>query len=48
MEFKLELKRLGADDFKAETQSLVAQADARLAGLDPKKKADKKTVAALR
>ena len=47
LEFKLELKRLGADDFKAETQSLVAQADARLAELDPKKKADKKTVAAL-
>ena len=47
LEFKLELKRLGAYDFKAETQSLVAQADARLAGLDPKKKADKKTVAAL-
>jgi len=44
--FKLELKRLGADDFKAETQSLVAHADARLAGLDPKK-TDKKTVAAL-
>ena len=47
LEFKLELKRFGADDFKAGTQSLVAQADARLAGLDPKKKADKKTVAAL-
>ncbi len=47
MEFKLELKRLGADDFKAETQALVAQAVARLAELDPKKKADKKTVAAL-
>ena len=47
LEFKLELKRFGPDDFKAETQSLVAQADARLAGLDPKKKADKKTVAAL-
>ena len=45
--FKLELKRLGADDFKAETQALVAQADARLAGLDPKKKADKKTITAL-
>ena len=45
--FKLELKRLGADDFKAETQSLVAQAEARLAGLDPKKKADKKTITAL-
>ena len=47
LEFKLELKRLGADDFKAETQALVAQADARLAGLDPKKKADKKTITAL-
>ena len=47
LEFKLELKRLGADNFKAETQSLVAQADARLAELDPKKKADKKTIAAL-
>ena len=47
LEFKLELKRLGANDFKAETQSLVAQADARLAGLNPKKKADKKTVVAL-
>jgi len=45
--FKLELKRLGADDFKAETQSLVGHADARLEGLDPTKKADKKTVAAL-
>ena len=47
LEFKLELKRLGADNFKAETQSLVAQADARLAELDLKKKADKKTIAAL-
>ena len=47
LEFKLELKRLGTDDFKAETQALVAQADARLAGLDPKKKADKKTITAL-
>ena len=47
LEFKLELKRLAADDFKAETQALVAQADAHLAGLDPKKKADKKTITAL-
>lgn len=47
LEFKLELKRLGADDFKAETQALIAQADARLAGLDPQKKADKKTITAL-
>ena len=47
LEFKLELKRLGADDFKTETQSLVAQVNARLVGLDPKKKADKKTITAL-
>ena len=47
LEFKLELKRLGADDFRGETQSMVAQADARLAELDPKKRNDRKTVAAL-
>ena len=47
LEFKLELKRLGADDFKAETQELIAQADARLVVLDPKKLVDKKTIAAL-
>ena len=48
LEFKLELKRLGADDFKAESQALIAQADVRLAELDPKKKnADKKTITAL-
>ena len=48
LEFKLELKRVGTDDFKAATQALIAQADDRLAGLDPMKKADKKTVTALR
>ena len=47
LEFKLELKRLGADDFKAETQALIAQAEARLAELDPKKKAEKKIITAL-
>ncbi len=47
LEFKLELKRLGADDFKAEIRMLISQADVRLAGLDPNKKADKKAVAAL-
>ena len=47
LEFKLELKRLGADDFKTETQELIAQADARLVELNPKKKVDNKTVAAL-
>ena len=47
LEFKLELKRLGADDFMAETQALIAQADARLAELDPEKRADKKAITAL-
>ena len=47
LEFKLELKRLGADDFKTETQELIAQAEARLAELYPKKKADKKIITAL-
>ena len=46
LQFKLELKRLGAD-LKTESQELIAQADDRLAGLDPKKKADKKTITAL-
>ena len=48
LEFKLELKRLGADDFKAETQALVAQADGRLADLDPKEKSDKRAITALK
>ena len=47
LEFKLELKRLGAGDFKAETQALIAQTNDRLAGLDPKKKVDKKTITKL-
>ena len=47
LELKLEFKRLGADDFKAESQALVAQTDARLAGLDPNNKTDKKTINAL-
>ena len=47
LEFKLELKRLGADDFNAETQALIAQADVRLAELDPTKSADKRTITAL-
>ena len=47
LEFRLELKRVGADDFKTETQALIEQADARLAALDSKKKSDKTTITAL-
>jgi type I restriction enzyme M protein len=47
LEFKLELKRLGADDLKTETAELIRQADARLAELDPKQKTDRKIIAAL-
>ena len=47
LELKLELKRLGADDFKTDTQELLAQADARLVELDPTNKVNKRTVAAL-
>lgn len=44
---KLQLKRLGADEFKSESQELIRQVDAQLADLDPTKKDDKKKVTAL-
>ena len=44
---KLQLKRLGGDEFKAESQELIRQVDAQLANLDPTKKEDKKKVTAL-
>ena len=47
LEFRIELKRLGADNLKAETHALIAQAEARVADLDPEKKADKKVITAL-
>ncbi|MCY3933137.1 MAG: N-6 DNA methylase [Acidobacteria bacterium] len=47
LEFKLNLKRLGAADFQVETQVLIAQTAARLAALDPRSKADRKTFTAL-
>jgi type I restriction enzyme M protein len=45
---KLQLKRLGPDDLTAETKDLLAQNQERLASLDPGKKDEKKTIAALR
>ena len=44
---KLQLKRLGGDEFKAESQELIRQVDAGLAKLDPANKDDKKKIAAL-
>jgi len=48
LEHKLLLKRLGGDDFKAESQELIEQIETRLADLDPKDKADKKKITALK
>ena len=45
---KLQLKRLGGDEFKAESRELIRQVDAQLAQLDLKSKADKKKNAVLK
>ncbi|MDZ4164203.1 MAG: type I restriction-modification system subunit M [Smithellaceae bacterium] len=47
LELKLHLKRLGGDEFKAESQELIRQVDAQLANLDPAHKDDKKKITAL-
>lgn len=44
---KLELKRLGGDDFKAESEELIKQVDGRIADLDPKDKSEKRKINAL-
>ena len=44
LEHKLQLKRLGGDEFKAESQELIRQADTQLANLDSANKDDKKKV----
>ena len=44
---KLQLKRLGGDEFKAESLELIRQVEAQLADLDPGKKTDKRKIAAL-
>jgi len=48
LELKLELKRLGGDDFKAESWELIEQVEQRLANLDPRNKADKRTITKLK
>jgi type I restriction enzyme M protein len=45
---KLELKRLGGDDFKAESEELIKQVDGRIADLDPKDKSEKRKINALK
>lgn len=44
---KLQLKRLGSDEFIAESKELIWQVEAQLAKLDPNKKDDKKKITAL-
>jgi len=45
---KLQLKRLGGNEFKAESLELIRQVEAQLAQLDLKNKADKKKIAVLK
>jgi type I restriction enzyme M protein len=47
LEHKLQLKRLGGGEFKAESQQLLSQVHTRLAAIDKSKKEDKKKIAAL-
>ncbi len=47
LELKLQLKRLGSDEFKAESRELIRQVEAGLAKLDHRNKDDKKRIAAL-
>ena len=44
---KLELKRLGGEGFKAESEGLLQQVAAQIAALDPADKAEKKQITAL-
>lgn len=47
LELKLQLKRLGGDEFKAESRELIQQVDTQLANLDKANKDDKKKIIAL-
>jgi len=47
LELKLQLKRLGGDDFKAESRELIQQVDTQMTKLDSAKKDDKKKITAL-
>jgi type I restriction enzyme M protein len=47
LDLKLQLKRLGGDEFEAESRALIRQVDEQLGGLDASDKADNKKIAAL-
>lgn len=47
LEFKLELKRVGADDAKADKRALMAQNEAEMEALDPTNKEQKRTITGL-
>ncbi|MBA1332617.1 N-6 DNA methylase [Candidatus Endoriftia persephone str. Guaymas] len=47
LDHKLQLKRLGGDEYKAESQELLRQVETQLAELDPANKTDKKKINAL-
>ena len=47
LEHKLQLKRIGGDEFKAESQQLLQQVDDKLASLDESNKEEKKKITAL-
>jgi len=48
LELKLELKRVGAEEVKAESKELLTQDQARIKELDPKKKDEKRKINALK
>ena len=47
LEHKLYLKRLGSDEFKAQSEELLAMADVRIAALDESKRENKKEISSL-
>ncbi|MHB8880891.1 MAG: type I restriction-modification system subunit M [Thermodesulfovibrionales bacterium] len=47
LELKLQLKRLGGEEFKAESRELIQQVDTQLSNLDSGNKDDKKKITAL-
>jgi type I restriction enzyme M protein len=48
LNIKLQLKRLGGEEFKTENVQLMQRVDAELAGLDESKREDKKKITALK